>query len=121
MDNVKLTLSTFGDVFKKEILFVLNGIIKIAVWFRNLTPGIKKIISTIALIAAAIGPVLLALGGFIVTIALIKIAIAAIAGLFVPVVIILGVVSVAIALIYMKLNELRKSWGKTWKDMGSYK
>lgn len=54
---------TIFDLVKDDITSFIDGIRSVVKWFKELDPGIQKAILKFALIAAAIGPLLVLLGG----------------------------------------------------------
>ena len=67
-DNVSLLMKDFGDIILRYINPVIDSFSSMIKKFRELSPATKQIIVLVAAFAAALGPLLIALGVFTTTI-----------------------------------------------------
>lgn len=67
LSSLQDTMASFGDSIGTIILEFLSPLVdslqELAVWFKNLSPETQKVIVVVAGLAAAIGPLLLGIGG----------------------------------------------------------
>ena len=63
LDNVKITLASFIDPVREPLKRALDLVTRLSKKFRELSPSIKRAIVIFLGIAAAIGPILVAVGG----------------------------------------------------------
>jgi len=118
VDNVRISLAGFADLFRTEIKFILDGVINLAQKINTLSPAIKRIIVIAGGIAAALGPALLIIGGIITSIAAVKASFAFLGIVIAPVLILLVKIGLVIAGIVLAVEGLRRAFGITWAEIG---
>lgn len=62
VDNIKLAMAEFGDIMADAVKPMVAWITRLMQGFRNLSEPVKKVIVIVGGLAAAIGPVLMAMG-----------------------------------------------------------
>lgn len=121
-ESLKELGASFGENLLPVITPIIQGVNNMVKAFGNLSPGAKKIITVVALVAAAVGPLLLGFGlvaGAITSIAgvmpILGTAFAALAGpVGIAIAIILGVVAVGY-LVYKNWDKISKQLAETWQ------
>lgn len=64
-DEVMAVATQLGTMLMPAAMQLLDWVRQAVAWFNQLSPGVKKFIGMVVLAAAAIGPLLMVLGGFI--------------------------------------------------------
>jgi len=113
VDNIRIALAQLGDLFREDFKVILVWVIDMAKRFQGLDSQIKKIIVIGAAIAAAIGPILLAMAGLGAVFAGLG---AFIAGLGVVIPVLLKIAA-TVGLVALSAEKLRKGFGLTWTDI----
>lgn len=68
MDNLKLLAADFGDIMATAIKPLVKYVTDLAARFRDLDPTTKKVITVVAALVSAIGPLLVILGTLMTTV-----------------------------------------------------
>lgn len=102
-DNITIMAASFGDILAPVIEKLVGLLSTLTAWLNNLDPGFKAIILTMALLLAAVGPVLLIVGQFATAISSImtvaSVAGTALAAMNLSIAAIMGPVAIAIGVI----------------------
>jgi len=125
IDNVKIALASLVDPIRPQLKEVLDQIIMWSKKIAAISTENKKLIVSVLAIAAALGPILVILGTIIVAISKSVIAAGilatvwpAIVAAIIPLTLALIKVIAVIGLISLAINEVRKMFGVTWKELG---
>ena len=126
--TVKSQLEESAIAIYKTLVPMIKDVVKhISDWvvkFNNLDEGTKKTIVTIALIVAAIGPLLIIIGkiatGISALMKLLAILTPLIAGVSAPVLVVIAVIASLIAIgvaLYKNWDEIALRWKECWKGI----
>jgi len=106
-NKVMQMAASFGDILKKALIAVVNFLEPVIVWLEKMGPTGKTIIIVIAALAAAIGPLLIALG--LMTAAfggIVAVATPALLALIIPI----AAVTAAVAAIGFAIIQVIRHW-----------
>lgn len=120
-NNLKLVGADIATTLQEVLAPILEKIVvalqKFSDWFNNLPPGIQEFIVTIALIAAAIGPLLVIVGQITVALSALGPVFAALTGpIGLAVAAIAGAIAIGIAL-YKNWDEIKGFLTETWEKI----
>ena len=132
-NNLKLAGSELGGTILTTLTPAISGLTKVAQglnqWFSNLDPTTQKVIVTVALLAATVGPLLIVLAKLITAIQVITTVIPACKAAFMglnavmaanPIgLVITAIAALVAAFIYLWNNceEFRQFWGDLWSSL----
>lgn len=107
--------TSFGEALAPTIEKVVKAVQRLTDWFNQLTPKQQSMIATLALVAAAIGPVLIVIGALATGIGAVVGAVGALGGAFAillgPVGVVIGIIAALVAAAVL----LKNNWTKIEK------
>lgn len=105
----------FGEVMVPTIRTVAEALTRLTEWFINLSPAAKKIITIVALLVAALGPLLVFIGTLLTMLPLMKagfLMVKVAAGVvLVPLLKIIAIVAAIVAAIHVLYRAWTENWG----------
>ena len=119
-----------GDIAKGALRELVQGLLKLVQWFNNADPKTQKMIMTIGLIVAAIGPALIIVGKVISAVGLVVKAIGtviAIGGKLIAIIAAIGAgpallvagIAAAVVLVVKYWDEIKAAFVETWEAIKS--
>lgn len=119
-DSIASFADSIGSIILDFISPLIDGLQDLAEWFKNISPEAQKMIVVVAGILAAIGPLILAIGGFA---SLLPMITAGISGLGVAFTAMTGPIGLVIAGVGLLIYALVKNWSSVKKgiiDVANY-
>lgn len=119
-DSIASFADSIGSIILDFISPLIDGLQDLAEWFRNISPEAQKMIVVVAGILAAIGPLILAVGGFMSLLPMITAGISALGIAFTTMT---GPIGLVIAGVGLLIYALVKNWSSVKKgivDVANY-
>ena len=119
-DSIASFADSIGSIILEFVSPLIDGLQDLAEWFRNISPEAQKMIVVVAGILAAIGPLILAVGGFA---SLLPVITAGISSLGVAFTAMTGPIGLVIAGVGLLIYALVKNWSSVKKgiiDVANY-
>lgn len=119
-DSIASFADSIGTIILEFVSPLIDGLQDLAEWFRNISPEAQKMIVVVAGILAAIGPLILAVGGFA---SLLPVITAGISSLGVAFTAMTGPIGLVIAGVGLLIYALVKNWSSVKKgiiDVANY-
>jgi hypothetical protein len=113
-DSIASFADSIGSIILDFISPLIDGLQDLAEWFKNISPEAQKMIVVVAGILAAIGPLILAVGGFI---SLLPMITAGISGLGIAFTAMTGPIGLVIAGVGLLIFALVKNWSSVKKGI----
>ena len=116
----------FSDVLAPVIREVAEGLTKLAQWFGNLSPEMKKVITVVLALVAAIGPLLVIFGTILTAIpmmvqgwGILKVAMGAVMLPALEIVAIIAAIIAVSVLLYKNWDKIKEFAGNLWEGIKS--
>lgn len=112
--DLQTALAEVGAMIEPILTSIISKVAEVLRWFNGLGDGTKKMILTIAGIAAAIGPILVIVGQLIASISALAPVIAALTGPIGLIVAAIAGLTAGLVILYNKNEEFRSFIDETW-------